>query len=249
MTVEHERHDRTLVIRMNRPHKRNAIDAEMTAGLDAALNAFEDDPDLWVAVLTGTESMFSAGTDLSAGPGEKTARGGEYGVIRRRLGKPLIAAVEGHAFGGGMELVLACDLVVAARTATFGLPEVTRGVIATCGGLFRTRRALPLNVAKEMLLTGDPLTADRAYQLGFVNQLTEPGSAEDSARALAQRICRNAPVSVRESLTALERLNSADDVRAWQVTEAAMTATLSSHDTAEGIAAFLERREPRWSGK
>ncbi|MFE3189816.1 enoyl-CoA hydratase-related protein [Nocardia sp. NPDC059240] len=249
MTVEHERDDRTLVIRMNRPHKRNAIDAEMTAGLDAALNAFEDDPDLWVAVLTGTESMFSAGTDLSAGSGEKTARGGEYGVIRRRMGKPLIAAVEGHAFGGGTELVLACDLVVASRTATFGLPEVTRGVIATCGGLFRTRRALPLNVAKEMLLTGDPLTAERAYQLGFVNRLTEPGAAEASARALAQRICRNAPVSVRESLTALERLNSADDVRAWQVTDAAMTATLSSHDTAEGIAAFLERREPRWSGK
>ncbi|MGW4243077.1 enoyl-CoA hydratase-related protein [Nocardia sp. NPDC004722] len=249
MTVEHERDDRTLVIRMNRPHKRNAIDAEMTAGLDAALNAFEDDPDLWVAVLTGTESMFSAGTDLGAGPGEKTARGGEYGVIRRRMGKPLIAAVEGHAFGGGMELVLACDLVVAGRTATFGLPEVTRGVIATCGGLFRTRRALPLNVAKEMLLTGDPLTAERAYQLGFVNAIAEPGAAEQSARALAQRICRNAPVSVRQSLTALERLNSADDVRAWQVTEAAMAATLSSHDTAEGVAAFLERREPRWSGQ
>ncbi|MFI1912884.1 enoyl-CoA hydratase-related protein [Nocardia sp. NPDC020380] len=249
MTVERVREGRTLVIRMNRPHKRNAIDAEMTAGLDAALNEFEDDADLWVAVLTGTESLFSAGTDLSAGSGEKTARGGEYGVIRRRMSKPLIAAVEGHALGGGMELVLACDLVVAGRTATFGLPEPRRGVIATCGGLFRARRALPLNVAKELLLTGDPLSAERAYQLGFVNIVAEPGAAEQSARELAQRICRNAPVSVRESLTALERVNSADDAEAWRITEAAMAATLSSHDTAEGIAAFLERREPRWTGK
>ncbi|GAB0107292.1 crotonase/enoyl-CoA hydratase family protein [Nocardia sp. JMUB6875] len=249
MTVDRERDGRTLVIRMNRPHKRNAIDAEMTAGLDAALNDFEDDPDLWVAVLTGTETMFSAGTDLAAGPGEKTARGGEYGVIRRSTSKPIIAAVEGNALGGGMELVLASDLVVAGRTATFGLPEVRRGVIATCGGLFRTHRALPLNVAKELLLTGDPLTAERAYQLGFVNVVTEPGQAEKSARELAQRICRNAPVSVRESLNALEQLNSADDEQAWRITEAAMAATLSSQDTAEGIAAFLERREPRWSGR
>ncbi|MVU77216.1 enoyl-CoA hydratase [Nocardia sp. ET3-3] len=249
MTVERERDGRTLVVRMNRPHKRNAIDAEMTAGLDAALDEFEDDPELWVAVLTGTESVFSAGTDLAAGSGGKTARGGEYGVIRRRMSKPLIAAVEGYALGGGMELVLACDLVVAGRTATFGLPEPRRGVIATCGGLFRTRRALPLNVAKELLLTGDPLSAERAYQLGFVNAVAEAGQAERSARGLAERICRNAPVSVRESLTALERLNSADDERAWAVTEAAMAATLSSQDTAEGVAAFLERREPRWSGR
>ncbi|WP_405485807.1 enoyl-CoA hydratase-related protein [Nocardia sp. NBC_00511] len=249
MTVERERDGRTLVIRMNRPHKRNAIDAEMTAGLDAALNEFEDDPELWVAVLTGTEALFSAGTDLAAGSGGKTERGGEYGVIRRRAGKPLIAAVEGHALGGGMELVLACDLVVAGRTATFGLPESRRGVIATCGGLFRARRALPLNVAKELLLTGDPLPAERAYQLGFVNALAEAGAAEKSARELAQRISRNAPVSVRESLTALERINSADDEEAWRITEAAMAATLSSADTAEGVAAFLERREPRWQGK
>ncbi|MFF2555982.1 enoyl-CoA hydratase-related protein [Nocardia sp. NPDC058058] len=248
MTVERERDGRTLIIRMHRPHKRNAIDAEMTAGLDAALNDFEDDPGLWVAVLTGTETMFSAGTDLSAGSGGRTERGGEYGVIRRRMGKPLIAAVEGNALGGGMELVLACDLVVAGRTAAFGLPESSRGVIATCGGLFRTRRALPLNVAKELLLTGDSLSAERAYQLGFVNIVAEAGQAERSARELAARVCRNAPVSVRESLTALERLNSADDEQAWQVTEAAMAATLSSRDTAEGVAAFLERREPRWSG-
>ncbi|MEV6774154.1 enoyl-CoA hydratase-related protein [Nocardia sp. NPDC051030] len=249
MSVDLERIDRTLVIRMNRPHKRNAIDAEMTAGLDRALNDFEDDPDLWVAVLTGTDTVFSAGTDLAAGSGAPTERGGPYGVVRRERRKPLIAAVEGRALGGGMEIVLACDLVVAAHNSSFGLPEVSRGVIATCGGLFRARRALPLNIAKELLLTGEPLTADRAWRLGFVNQLADPGEVVDTAVELAARICRNAPVSVRESLTALEQLNSADDAEAWRVTEQAMAATLSSDDTKEGIAAFLERREPRWTGK
>ena len=130
--------------------------------------------------------MFSAGTDLASARGGSptTGRGGEYGVIRRDRTKPLIAAVEGPALGGGFEIVLACDLVVAARDASFGLPEVKRGLVPTCGGLFRTSRALPLNVAKEMLLTGDRLTPDRAHALGLVNVVTEPGGAVDGrARA------------------------------------------------------------------
>lgn len=247
--VESERRDRVWIIRMNRPHKRNAIDAAMTAALDAALNEFEDDPDLWVAVLTGTDEFFSAGTDLSAGSGTPTERGGEYGIIRRRRRKPLIAAVEGFALGGGMEIVLACDLVAAGRAARFGLPEARRGVIAACAGLFRTQRALQLNVAKEILLTGDPITAERAYQLGFVNTVAETGGAIAAALALAERICRNAPVPVRESLVALEAMNSADDEQAWWITESAKRATRESQDIQEGIAAFLERREPRWTGK
>ena len=131
-----------------------------------SLDRLDDDPELWVGVLTGTPSVFSAGTDLaSAGGGSPTTdRGGEYGVIRRNRTKPLIAAVEGPALGGGFEIVLACDLVVAARDASFGLPEVKRGLVPTCGGLFRTSRALPLNVAKEMLLTGDRLMPDRALR-------------------------------------------------------------------------------------
>ncbi|MBL1079427.1 enoyl-CoA hydratase/isomerase family protein [Nocardia sp. 2] len=247
--VLRERHGRVLVIRMNRPHKRNAIDPALTAALDTALDDFEDDPDLWVAVLTGGPEMFSAGTDLSTGSGEPTERGGEYGVVRRQRRKPLIAAVEGRALGGGMEIVLACDLVVASRTAAFGLPEPRRGVIALCGGLFRTHRALPLNVAKEILLTGDPIDAKRGFQLGFVNQVTEEGAAVDAAVALARRICRNAPTSVRESLVALERMNSADDERAWRITREAVVAVLTSQDTVEGVSAFFERREPRWLGQ
>ncbi len=132
-----------------------------------------------MGVLTGTPRVFSAGSDISIGRGASAAteRGGEYGVIRRQRVKPLIAAVEGPALGGGFEIVLACDLVVASRTASFGLPEVKRGLVPTCGGLFRTPRALPLNVAKEMLLTGESLTPERAYSLGLVNVVAEPGEA------------------------------------------------------------------------
>ncbi|MGF6888636.1 enoyl-CoA hydratase [Nocardia sp. GAS34] len=249
MGVETSRDGRVFVIRLNRPDKRNAFDAAMTAGLDAALNEFEDDSSLWAAVLTGEGSGFSAGTDLSSGPGDPTPRGGNYGLVRRARRKPLIAAVDGFAYGGGMEIVLACDLLVAARTATFGLPESRRGVIATCGGLFRTPRALPLNVAKQLLLTGEPITAERAYGLGFVNEIADEGKALTAAIELAQRVCRNAPISVQESLVALERVHSLDDDFAWQVTEQAIANTLTSQDTAEGVRAFLERREPRWSGR
>ncbi|RJQ71570.1 enoyl-CoA hydratase [Pseudonocardiaceae bacterium YIM PH 21723] len=249
MPIETSRDGRVFVIRLNRPEKRNAFDAEMTAGLDAALNEFEDDPELWAAVLTGTAGGFSAGTDLAKGSGEPTPRGGNYGVVRRRRRKPLIAAVEGFAYGGGMEIVLACDLVVAARNATFGLPESRRGVIATCGGLFRAHRALPLNVAKQLLLTGEPLDADRAYGLGFVNELADEGQALAQALDLAQRVCRSAPISVQESLVALERVHSADDDHAWEVTEEAIANTFGSDDLGEGIQAFFERREPRWTGR
>ena len=133
--------------------------------------------DLWAGVLTGTTDVFSAGSDLTAGGDYLTARGGEYGIIRRRRRKPLIAAVEGPALGGGLEIVLACDLVVAASTARFGLPEVSIGVVPTCAGLFRAPRALPLNVARQLILTGRPIDARRAYEVGFVNVLTEPGGA------------------------------------------------------------------------
>jgi len=160
MPVTIEKHDRICVIQMNRPEKRNAINPEMTLALDAALNEFEDDDDLWVAILTGYGEGFCAGTDLAESSGPRTERGGEYGVIRRSRRKPLIAAVEGMALGGGMEIVLACDLVVASASATFGLPEARRGVIATCGGLFRAQRALPLNIARQILLTGEPISAD-----------------------------------------------------------------------------------------
>lgn len=238
-----------LVVTIRRESKRNAIDAATTAGIDAALNRLEDDETLRVGILTGGSSMFSAGTDLVRTAGPPTPRGGEYGIIRRKRRKPLIAAVEGFALGGGMEIVLACDLVCASRGTRFGLPEVQKALVPTCGGLFRPVRALPLNVARELMLTGDPLDAERAHALGFVNRLTEPGGAFDAALALAERIVRNGPVAVEQSLAVTRTLTGADDMTAWALTDAATATIMRSADALEGRNAFVEKREPRWSGK
>ena len=247
--VTTERHGHVLVIRMTRPDKRNAVDAAMTAGLDEALNTLDDDPDLWCGVLAGDATAFSAGTDLAAGSGGPTPRGGNYGVVRRDRRRPLIAAVEGVAYGGGFEIVLACDMVVASTTARFGLPEVARGLVANCGALFRAPRPLPLNIAKQLLVTGRPLDAERAYTLGLVSELVEPGGAEAAALALAAAVCENSPLAVSVSLRALDRVVSEPDERGWNATEIASAAIDRSADRTEGIAAFLEKRSPRWTGR
>jgi enoyl-CoA hydratase/carnithine racemase len=248
--TETERIGRTLLITMRRPEKRNAVNRALADELDAAFNLLEDDPELWAGVLTGSGGVFSAGSDLTAIGDYVTERGGEYGLIRRSRRKPLIAAVEGAALGGGMELVLACDLVVAdAETARFGLPEVSRGLVATCAGLFRGPRALPANLARELALTGDPFDARRAYEAGLVNRLAEPGRVREEALTLAERICRNAPIAVQETLVAVNGYLAADDELGWQATEEATSAILASEDHREGVAAFLDRRPPRWTGK
>ena len=247
--VRTERRGHVLVIAIDREAKRNAIDRAVADQLSAALDALDDDEGLWVGVLTGTSSVFSAGSDLTAGGDYVTERGGEYGIIRRRRVKPLIAAVEGPALGGGLEIVLACDLVVAGSTATFGLPEVRRGLVATCAGLFRGPGALPLNLARELALTGDPFDAGRAHAAGLVNRVTEAGGALEAALELAQRICLNAPVAVQASLAAIADAQSAGDDRGWAATEAAKDRIAGSADAGEGIAAFLERRTPNWSGR
>ena len=247
--VQAERTGRLLVVRMCREAKRNAVNRQLADELDAAFNLLEDDDALWAGVLTGTGSVFSAGSDLTAGGDYLTERGGEYGLIRRRRRKPLIAAVEGPALGGGLELVIACDLVVASRTARFGLPEVSRGLVATCGALFRAPQALPANLARELLLTGDPIDADRAREAGLVNVVTEPGGAVAAAVTLGMRICANAPVAVQASLVAVNRWLAAAEEFGWQVTADAVAAIGASEDYREGIAAFLEKRPPRWTGR
>jgi enoyl-CoA hydratase len=247
--VTTERRGRVLVIRMDRPEKRNAVDAAMTAALDAALNELEDDPELWCGVLTGGPQMFCAGTDLAAGAGTPTQRGGNYGVVRRERTTPLVAAVDGIAYGGGFEIVLACDVVVAGRSARFGLPEVARGVIANCGALFRAPRPLPLNVAKQMLLTGQPLPAERAYALGLVAELTDDGEALTGALAIAEQICANSPLAVGVTLKAVDRVAGAGDELGWAATADGSAVIDVSADRAEGVAAFLEKREPQWTGR
>jgi enoyl-CoA hydratase len=247
--VSRRREDHVLVVTMTRAAKRNAIDRAMADALDEALNELDDDADLWAGVLTGTGEIFSAGSDLTSRGDYVTPRGGEYGIIRRERRKPLLAAVEGPALGGGLEIVLACDLVVASTAATFGLPEVTIGVIPTCAGLFRGPRALPLNVAKQLILTGRPMEARRAYEVGLVNLLAEPGAAVDGALELARQICANAPVSVQQCLAAVNRIASADDGLGWDETNEALTAVLRSADAREGVNAFLEKRPPLWTGR
>jgi len=249
MSVEVERRERVLIVKLSREQKRNALDPSITAGLDAAMNELEDDPELWCGILTGGEKFFSAGADLSVGPGEPTPRGGLVGLIERHRTKPLIAAVEGFALGGGMELVLCCDLVVASTSATFGLPEPKRGLMPDFGGAFRVVRMLPPNVAREMLLTGADLGAARAERLGFVNLLTEPGRALEGALELAARICANAPLAVREALAIANTEIAGDETSSWQRSHAAHARLLATDDVREGITAFFERRAPAWHGR
>jgi enoyl-CoA hydratase len=249
MTVSRRRHGRILVITIEREDKRNAINADVTAGLDTALNELEDSPELWCGVLTGGQRFFSAGADLAAGPGEPTPRGGIAGLIQRARVKPLIAAVEGFALGGGLELVLCCDLVVAARDARFGLPEVKRGLMPDFGGAFRVVTALPVNIAREMLLTGDDLPADRAERLGFVNRLAEPGAALETALQLAGRVCANAPLATRAALATSAQATRGDESALWRFSNAQHEELLRSEDVREGVAAFFARRSPEWQGR
>lgn len=242
-----EVHDRVLLVRMERHAKRNAVDRALAEALDAALNRLDDDSGLWAGVLTGGP-FFCAGSDLASRGDYVTERGGEYGVIRRARRKPLIAAIEGAALGGGMEIVLACDMAVAASDAKFGLPEVARGLVPTCGALFRALERLPANVARELVLTGLPIDAARALQLGLVNATTESGQACTHALGLAAAIAKNSPKATQACLAAMNGLLARDDADGWGATQQALVAIRGSEDAQEGIRAFFERRAPVWRG-
>ncbi|KQP36333.1 enoyl-CoA hydratase-related protein [Pseudorhodoferax sp. Leaf274] len=248
-TVHTARDGAVWTITLHRPHKRNAVDRALADALDAALNTLDDDADLRVGVLYGGPSVFCAGSDLASRGDYVTARGGEYGIIRRQRRKPLIAAVEGMALGGGLEIALACDMVVAAHNARLGLPEVQRGVLPTCGALFRALQALPPHIARELVLAGQPMAAARAHALGLVNHLAEPGHALVKAQALAAQVAANAPLSVQACLGAMNGLLALADAAGWQATEQALASIRGSDDLEEGLRAFFEKRAPVWSGR
>jgi enoyl-CoA hydratase/carnithine racemase len=248
--------DHVALVTINRPDARNAVNGDVARGLDAAIRDTDADDDVWVVILTGAGTdAFSAGADLKAvssgrGAELRTERGGFAGFVHAPKAKPWIAAVNGPALAGGCELVLACDLVVAVPLARFGLPEVKRGLIASAGGLYRLPRALPPAVAREMILTGEPISAERAHALGMVNQLA-PDAARllATARALAARITVNAPVAVRESLAVARLAVDGTDAELRQKSEEGQARNMASQDYQEGPRAFIEKRAPRWTGR
>jgi enoyl-CoA hydratase len=241
-----------LIITINRPDQRNAVNGAVSAGIAAALDELDSSPDLRVGVLHGNGSAFCAGLDLkafAAGEPVRDPARGFGGIVERPPAKPLIAAVEGWALGGGFEIVLACDLVTAGKSARFGLPEVRRGLAARGGGVFRLPRRLPHAVAMEVIVTGAPLEAARAADFGLVNRLVEDGQALTAAIELAELIAANAPMSVRASKAV------AVESAGWPLGEeferqrAYLEPVFASQDAAEGVAAFREHRDPKWQDR
>jgi enoyl-CoA hydratase/carnithine racemase len=254
MAVDYELENHVALITIRRPEARNAVNGDVANEMEAAIDALEGDDEAWVGIVTGEGPVFSAGADLKAiASGQagalQTERGGFGGLARRERTKPLIAAVDGPALAGGCEIVLSCDLVVASTAAAFGLPEVKRSLVAAAGGLFRLPRRLPPNVAMEIVLTGDPITAERAYQLGMVNELVDAGQAVTAARALAERISVNAPLAVRASRKVVLAAQTEPDDALWRMSGAAMASVAVTEDFAEGPRAFIEKRPPVWKGK
>lgn len=243
------------LVTLNRPEKRNAINGAMTAALDYLVKRIESDDHVRVAILTSSiAAVFCAGADVAeiarnGADSLSTPDGGFAGFHAAKRNKPWIAAVAGAALGGGCELCLACDMIVAAEGASFGLPEVKRGLFAAAAGAYRLPKRIPQNIAMELIATGNPISAERAQSLGLVNRIAPPGQALAEAVRLAGEIAVNAPLAVRESLklARLATLRSEDELRA--LSRAAASVVFGSEDAKEGGRAFLERRSPQWLGR
>jgi enoyl-CoA hydratase len=247
-----EHRGRVLLITINRPDQRNAVNAAVAQGIAAALDELDADGSLSVGVLTGAGKGFSAGMDLKAFVAGESPHAGDRGfagITRRSSDKPLIAAVEGFAVAGGLEIALSCDLIVAARGTRLGIPEVKRSLVAAAGALLRLPRALPRPVAMELALTGDPVDAQRAYEFGLVNRLTEPGETVQAALELAEAIAVNGPLALAASkrilVESVDWPESEFFARQGEIIEPVM----SSEDAREGAIAFAEKREPVWKGR
>lgn len=243
------------LVTINRESAGNSINAEVAIALDAIVKKTEADPDIWAVVLTAAgQKMFCAGADLkeiAAGRAEKlmTRDGGFAGFTHATRTKPWIAAVEGYALAGGLEIVLACDMMVASEAARFGLPEVKRSLIALAGGAYRLPQLLPRAIAIEMIATGDNIDAQQARAYGLVNRLTSSGSAKDEALALARRICGNAPLAVCESLQIARNATALPEKDLKRLGYEAWKRLTVTEDFREGPRAFIEKRAPRWQGK
>ena len=247
--VEHD--DGLVVITINRPHVKNAINRAVSYGVCEAIDEMERRDDLRLAILTGAGGTFCAGMDLKAfAVGEVTRVEGRglLGIVNSPPKKPLIAAVEGYALAGGFEAVLACDLLVASRTAMFGLPEAKRGLMAGAGGLLRLPRAIPARIAMEMALTGEMMSADKLERYGLINRLVEPGEALTAAKALARLILANAPLSVLRSKQVMVEQRDWPLDQQFARQDGVLGDFRASNDALEGARAFIEKRPARWTG-
>ncbi|HEV7944073.1 MAG TPA: crotonase/enoyl-CoA hydratase family protein [Solirubrobacteraceae bacterium] len=247
-----ERRGKTLLITLNRPQARNAVNLPLAEGLAAALDRLDDDPDLAVGVLAGAGKGFCAGMDLKAFvTGQRPWIGdrGFAGIVQRGPEKPLIAAIEGFALAGGLEVALACDLIVAARGARLGIPEVKRGLVAAAGGLLRLPRRIPYHLAMELALTGEPISAERGHALGLVNRLADEGAATAVALELAEQVATGAPLSLIASKRIIESQHDWSAQEMWERQGQISGPVLGSQDAIEGSKAFAEKRPPAWQGR
>ena len=248
-----ERRDGVFVMTINRPDARNAVNGAVAEGMATALDELDSDDDLRVGIVTGAGGYFSAGMDLKAfASGEGSPYAGDRGfagITQRAARKPLIAAVEGFALAGGFEIALSCDLIVAARDARFGVPEVKRSLVAAAGALLRLPKRIPYHLAMELALTGEPIGAERAYEIGIVNRLTDTGGSLDAAVELARVIEKNAPLALIASKQIVQHAVDWTEEEGWAKQGEISGPVFVSEDAREGATAFAEKREPVWRGR
>jgi enoyl-CoA hydratase len=250
--VIRERRGDVLLITLNRPQVRNAVDSALAAGVAGALDELDADEELAVGILTGAGGYFCAGMDLGAfvrGESPWFGDRGFAGIAQRAARKPLIAAIEGFAVAGGMEIALACDLIVAARGAKLGIPEAKRSLVAAGGALLRLPRRMPYHVVMELALTGELLPAERFHEFGVVNRLAEPGTAVDIAIELAEKLAKSGPLAVIASKRILQEQYDWSSAEMWEKQGAISGPVFASEDSKEGANAFKEKREPVWKGR
>jgi enoyl-CoA hydratase len=240
-----------LIVTINRPDAKNAMNKAAAEGISAAMDRLDADPDLRCAILTGAGGTFCSGMDLKGflrGESPRVEGRGFGGLSEWTPKKPVIAAVDGYALAGGMELALSCDLIVASASSKFGIPEVKRGLAAAAGGLIKLPRQIPPRIAMELALTGDFITAQRAYELGFINQISE-GPSLAAAKALAARVAENGPLALIASKAIVRDSHEWTEAEMWDKQAAYIQPVFTSSDAREGAAAFAEKRKPNWQGK